>query len=393
MLRNALLIATGCSSLGAAQPLQPGLLDRALAGAGEHVASVVDDAEEHRVQVLLGRIEPSDAGTRLVREGFRLDAEYFYPASAIKLCAAVVALEELNRLAREAGGGIDVDTPVRIFPLDGVGNPVDTTVRAEIRKLFLVSDNDAFNRLFDLVGRDRLNERMRELGLESIRIAHRLSVRLPEALQRVAPRVEFEREAGVFTLPERPARPLPEAPAPPRSRVGSAYIADGEPIAAPMDFTDKNRASLRDLQDLLALVVRPDLMPPDRSLAITADQRALLLEAMTRYPGDSPDPIYDRARYPDDHGKFLLPGLERVVPKQRLRIANKVGMAYGFTIENAYVEDTSTGEAFFLAAVVYTNADGVLNDDRYEYESVALPFMAGLGEATARQAWSPPQNP
>ena len=33
------------------------------------------------------------------------------------------------------------------------------------------------------------------------------------------------------------------------------------------------------------------------------------------------------------------------------------------------------------AAVVHANADGVFNDDRYEYESIAQPFLASLGRA------------
>ena len=61
------------------------------------------------------------------------------------------------------------------------------------------------------------------------------------------------------------------------------------------------------------------------------------------------------------------------------------GEAYGFSVENAYVEDRETGRALFLAATIYTNADGVLNDDRYEYAEVAKPFFALLGEALGRE--------
>ena len=74
-----------------------------------------------------------------------------------------------------------------------------------------------------------------------------------------------------------------------------------------------------------------------------------------------------------------------MIPRERLRVANKIGQAYGFTTENARVTDTVSGRAFFLAATLYTNEDGVLNDDLYEYETVALPFMADLGEAAARR--------
>jgi hypothetical protein len=33
-----------------------------------------------------------------------------------------------------------------------------------------------------------------------------------------------------------------------------------------------------------------------------------------------------------------------------------------------------------LTATVYANADGILNDNTYEYETVALPFLYRLGQ-------------
>ena len=77
--------------------------------------------------------------------------------------------------------------------------------------------------------------------------------------------------------------------------------------------------------------------------------------------------------------------LRRVIPAERLRVTNQVGLAYGFTVENAYVEDVETGRSFFLAGTLYTNANGVLNDGVYEYDTLALPFWADLGEALARE--------
>ena len=44
-----------------------------------------------------------------------------------------------------------------------------------MRKLFLVSDNPAYNRLLDLVGAAELNARMWAAGLSSVRLRHRLS--------------------------------------------------------------------------------------------------------------------------------------------------------------------------------------------------------------------------
>ena len=65
----------------------------------------------------------------------------------------------------------------------------------------------------------------------------------------------------------------------------------------------------------------------------------------------------------------------------------RYGQAYGFTTENAWVVDLETGRSFFLAATLYTNEDGVLNDDQYDYATVAAPFYAALGEALGRWFW------
>lgn len=57
-----------------------------------------------------------------------------------------------------------------------------------------------------------------------------------------------------------------------------------------------------------------------------------------------------------------------------------------------YVFDMETGRSFFLTAVIYTNANGILNDDRYEY-TFADSVMADLAEVLARALWQIPHGP
>lgn len=58
---------------------------------------------------------------------------------------------------------------------------------------------------------------------------------------------------------------------------------------------------------------------------------------------------------------------------------NKIDQSYGLLADNAYVADLARGVEFSLSAVVYVNADGVLNDDRYEYDTIDFPFLRELG--------------
>jgi len=63
-----------------------------------------------------------------------------------------------------------------------------------------------------------------------------------------------------------------------------------------------------------------------------------------------------------------------------IRVFNKVGWAYGFLIDVSYVVDFPNQVEYMLAAVVYVNKDGILNDDKYEYEETGWPFMYELGQ-------------
>ncbi len=362
--------------------------------------AVVGSPERFRFQIVLGQVAERPGGRPvLVQQGWRVGAEYAYPASTVKLFGAVAALERLAELRRETGLPLDVDTPLVFHPLfegevleEADASNLDggrITVRHEIRKLFLVSDNQAFNRLYELVGQDRLAATLARAGLGQARIVHRLSEPRTAEENRRSPRIDFlgrESEGVLHTLPERTSQPLPPPPPITGLKIGRAHVGPADQLVEePLDFAAKNRISLADLQRGLCMVVRPDVDCGGPGFQLSEADRELLLEAMSQLPRESRNPVYPPADYPDSYVKYLLPGLARVIPADGLRIFNKIGQAYGFTTENAWVTDTATGRSFFLAATLYTNEDGVLNDDKYDYATVALPFMADLGEAAARR--------
>ena len=71
---------------------------------------------------------------------------------------------------------------------------------------------------------------------------------------------------------------------------------------------------------------------------------------------------------------------KKPIPRS-IRIFNKVGDAYGFLLDNAYIVDFEKKIEFMLSVVIYCNADGIFNDDKYDYDEVGYPFMANLGKA------------
>jgi hypothetical protein len=63
-----------------------------------------------------------------------------------------------------------------------------------------------------------------------------------------------------------------------------------------------------------------------------------------------------------------------------IRVFNKVGWAYGFLIDVSYVADFKNKIEYMLTATVYVNSDGILNDDKYDYDETGWPFMKELGQ-------------
>jgi hypothetical protein len=97
-------------------------------------------------------------------------------------------------------------------------------------------------------------------------------------------------------------------------------------------------------------------------------------------PRESQYPVYDPANYQDTYVKFLLYGSEKITTDPGTRIFNKTGDAYGFMIDAAYIVDFKNKVEFMVSAVIHCNSDGILNDDKYDYDSVGYPFMKHLGQ-------------
>lgn len=361
-------------------------------------AAVLDRAKEHRLQVVLAEfVDPLAKQPKLRKSRLGDPQQYYYPASAIKLCAAVGALLALQDAAAR-DPSVTLDAPVVIAPrfagdkrIDADASDVDggpLTFRHLLRKLVLVSDNAAHNHCVELLGQDGVNRRMWEAGFASAQLWHRLS----EARTRDENQQTREVRVGETVFPAREAGIALSNAGWTELDVGSAWMQGGERIDGPMSFAQKNAMSLDDLQDVLVAVMRPDVVLGKRGFPdLSRAHRRFLVQALGELPRESQNPKYDPAKTPDHACKFVLRGVRDVVPAEKVRVYDKIGRAYGFSTENAYVVDGRDGRSFFLAITLYTNADGVLNDDRYGYEEVADPFLDAAGRAIARAVFGAPR--
>jgi hypothetical protein len=134
----------------------------------------------------------------------------------------------------------------------------------------------------------------------------------------------------------------------------------------------------------------------NKTFNITEEDKQFIFKYMSQFPTESIYPAYgDDSAYWPAYGKFLLFGAEKGKLQNNIRIFNKEGDAYGHMIDVAYIVDFQHRIEFLLSAVVYCNADGILNDDKYDYDSIGLPFMKHLGqviydyELTRKRQFSP----
>ena len=272
--------------------------------------------------------------------------------------------------------GLDRDTEMRVDDEEA-----GKSIGRYVREVLLVSDNVAFNRLYDFVGQEPLNRSLQKKGLEGTRIMHRLEIAMSvEDNRRTGPvrfvdgdTVVFEQDAAYsatdYTAPE----PIP---------LGKAEIVGGERLERPKDFATKNAYPIRAQHDVIKALMFPDAVAEHMRFDLTNDDYAFLYRNMSGYPGESGIPEYgDADRYPEGYVKFFMYGGDAPDVPDNIRIFNKVGDAYGFLTDAAYIVDFDNGVEFILAATIFTNANQTFNDDTYEYDEIALPFMRDLGKA------------
>jgi len=98
------------------------------------------------------------------------------------------------------------------------------------------------------------------------------------------------------------------------------------------------------------------------------------------FPRESKNPSYDSTYY-DSYVKYFLFGDSHEPIKNKIRIFDKVGLAYGYLTDVAYIVDFENNVEFMLSAVILVNKDKIFNDDVYEYDEIGKPFLANLGRA------------
>jgi beta-lactamase class A len=365
----------------------PFLVDLLRSKASPFLLRVLNRPDSFRYQLIYTRIDRDSRNRpRFHNYYFRVNPqEYFNPASTVKMPLAFLALEKIHKLHRY---GITMDTPM-LTDSSYSGQSVarsDTSaadslpsVAQYVRKIFLVSDNDAYSRLYEFLGQDWINRRLWQMGHPDIRITRRF-VPMNEDENRHTNQISFV-SAGKTLYTQPPAYSTVPFDFGHKVLMGNGHLDRHDSlINEPMDFTTHNNFPLRDGQQLLQSVLFPGSVPKKQQFDLHPDDYAFLYRYMSEYPRESEHPKYDTGEYFDSYTKFFLFKAGRGQIPSYIRVFNKPGWAYGFLTDYAYIADFRNNVEFMLSGTIYVNSDGVLNDDKYDYDEIGYPFFKEVGD-------------
>ena len=347
---------------------------------------VLQQKDSFRVQIIYTQIT-RDKNNRPTFQNYYFNVDsnlYFNPASTVKLPLALLALEKLNTLGIK---GVNKFTSLQIDSsfqwqrpdhTDSTAQNYHPSIAHYIKKALLVSENDPYNRLYQFVGQQAINRNLHKKGYRATRITRQF-LGLTEEQNRHTNAMRFVNPSGKLLYAQPPAYNTDAFYFDKVVKVGKAHYRNGSLVNEPIDFTKVNNLPLEDLQQMLQSALFPESVLVAQRFNLTDEDSRFLYQYLSQYPSETNYPKYDSNEYYDSYVKFYFRNESRQMPSH-VRVFNKVGWAYGFLIDASYIADFKNQVEFMLTATVYVNRDGILNDDKYEYETIGWPFMYQLGQ-------------
>lgn len=363
-LASALLaIFISCGSQEKIDTRNP--LEIILASQNPNIARVMDSIQQHAIQIKFTQINRKDGKISFQDYDFQVDStRYFYPASTVKFPIALLALSKLNSIE-------NMDRNTRFYI---EGDTLETTFAREIEKIFAVSDNKSYNRLFEFLGQDYINSELNNIPIGPVRISHRVSTPDSDEIT-TRPLIVYQNDSTTITLSNTintSAQPLVLTDI----EKGLGYMEEDSVMPGAFDFSLKNYYPIETQHQLLKTVMFPGKYQLNEKINLSEDQLDFVQTAMSTLPKNTG---YDSDTYYDGYCKFFMYGDTKENIPEHIKIYNKVGDAYGTLTDCAYIKDAKNNVEFLITATILVNKNGVFNDNNYEYDEIGFPFLAELG--------------
>ncbi len=364
-------------------------LDSLLKASLPQHASVLANPAKYKLQIIYTRITRDKKNNPTFKNYYwRADTnKYFYPASLVKLPVSIMAIEKLNELKNT---GIDRNTSMltdsvffcqkRVFH-DSTSENRMPSIAHYIKKMFLISDNYSFARVYEFLGCDYAHAKLENWGFQNMRIVNRLDGECKGDTAKITSPVNFLSPYGV-SLYKQPLTfsnynksfPLLSA------KVGRAHVNDfGKRVYKPRDFSKHNFMSLQNCHEIFKRLVFFNYMEYKMKYNITEEDWQFMMLHLGMYPRESKYPAYDTKTFYDSFKKYFIYG--SVVPdiaQDTLRVFNIVGRAYGFLSDVAYVVDYKNKVEFLISETIFVNERNIIGSGKYEYDEIGLPLLKDI---------------
>jgi len=349
---------------------------------------IIENPNEYRVQIIYTQIDRKKKDKPVFKNyHFNVDPNlYFNPASMVKMPLAFLSLEKLNDIKNP---GVNKFTRMEYdsnyvrqvaMKNDSSAEFGHASIAHFIKRSLLISENDPYNRMYQFLGQQDANKKLIGKGYTSSRITRQF-MGYTEEQNRHTNGIRFLDRNGKVIHTQSPQFNTDSFSFPSPILIGNAHInREDQLVNSPFDFTKHNNISLEDMRKMVQAVVFPESVDKKYRFNITEEDRLFLLQYMSQYPSETNYPKYDTTIFYDSYVKFFFGDSSHTMPNH-IRVFNKVGWAYGFMTDVSYIIDTKNNIDFMLAATVYVNSDGVVNDSKYDEETIGFPFFEQIGRA------------
>lgn len=370
------------------QPRTDGFLLSLFSKSNDQITKqVLGNSKEYKYQIIYTQIDRNSSG-RPTFKNYYLNVDpdnYFNPASMVKMPLAFLSLEKLNELKST---GINKYTRMaydsnfeRQVAMNKDSSSEDgfPTIAHFIKRAFLISENDPYNRMYQFMGQQEINKRLWAKGYSSTRITRQF-MGYTEDQNRHTPPIRFLDKKGELIYEQPAAYNTDSFLFPSPILIGNAHINRNDSLVqGPFDFTRHNNISLEDMQQMLQAIIFPNSVSKKKQFNINEEDRIFLMQYLSQYPSETNFPKYDEKVFHDSYVKFFFYDSSHSIP-EHIRVFNKVGWAYGFLTDVSYIIDVKNKVDYMLSATVYVNSDGVVNDSKYDEETVGFPFLREIGK-------------
>ena len=351
-----------------------------------YLKEIIKDKEDYEIQVMLTKINHNNTKIDFQNYQYQHDEnQYFYPASTIKLPIVVLTLKKINEL-RSKGSDITLKSKIILNTKDNYSNfklqDSITSFQNIIADIFLVSDNSASNILIDFIGYNYFNDEMQNAGFDKTYLNHKFN---PDPYVNSTWQIS-DLDNNIISSINDNQKIIKADDKTNGLDKGERRYFNGEILDESLNFSEKNRFSITDMHNLIKYIFYPEIFDKANTFNLNVEDYDFIRYWMSRFTyEDIGEKFIGDENFFETYNKFFIHGDEQSVSNEQIRVYNKIGQAYGTSIDNGLIKNYQNNVEFILTSIIYTNKNKVINDNLYEYDDIAVPFLAKLSRAIYKE--------